>query len=200
MSTKPKFFLLDAGPIIELHRLGLWDKVLDRAEIVVPRVIAEVEAEYWVREDNSKRPINTLADCKAGRLTVLDCEQAELRRTLELFDRTAQQSVDGGELHALTLLRCWRDESVPAFCSADRMAIVCLCLSSCMAGKLFLVHNGRGFLRPSSIGSDKLLAIYNCYGSVQVSRVGLLTLGRVVRGSAQRRTASPTKVIHNSCV
>ncbi len=128
MSTKPKFFLLDAGPIIELHRLGLWDKVLDRAEIVVPRVIAEVEAEYWVREDNSKRPINTLADCKAGRLTVLDCEQAELRRTLELFDRTAQQSVDGGELHALTLLRCWRDESVPAFCSADRMAIVCLCL------------------------------------------------------------------------
>lgn len=38
------------------------------------------------------------------------------------------QSVDPGELHALTLLRCWHGEPVPAFCSGDRMAIVCLCL------------------------------------------------------------------------
>jgi len=128
MSTKPKFFLLDAGPIIKLHRLGLWHKVLDRAEVYVPRVIAEVEAVYWVREDNSRHPIDALADSEAGRLTVLDCDEAELRYTLELFDRTAQQSVDGGELHALTLLRSWQGEPIPAFCSADRMAIVCLCL------------------------------------------------------------------------
>lgn len=128
MSTKPKFFLLDAGPIIKLHRLGLWHKVLDRAEVFVPRVIAEVEAAYWVREDNSRRPIDTLADSKAGRLTVLDCDDTELRNTFELFDRVTQQSVDPGELHALALLRSWQDEPIPAFCSADRMAIVCLCL------------------------------------------------------------------------
>ena len=77
MSSKPKFFLLDAGPIIELHRLDHWNHVLDRAEIVVPRVIAEREAEYWVREDNSRRPINTLPDAEAGRLTILDCEEVE---------------------------------------------------------------------------------------------------------------------------
>jgi len=128
MSSKPKFFLLDAGPIIELHRLGRWDLVLDRAEIIVPRVIAEHEAQYWVREDDSTRPINTLSDAEAGRLTVLDCEEVELRHTLELFDRATQQSIDAGELHALTLLRCWQDEPIPSFCCADRMAIVCLCL------------------------------------------------------------------------
>lgn len=128
MSSKPKFFLLDAGPIIELHRLGRWDLVLDRAEVVVPRVIAEREAEYWVREDNSRQPINTLSDAEAGRLTVLDCKEVELRCTLDLFDRVTQQSIDAGELHALTLLRCWQDEPSPAFCAGDRMAIVCLCL------------------------------------------------------------------------
>lgn len=128
MSSKPKFFLLDAGPIIQLHRLGRWGLVLDRAEIVVPKVIADSEAEYWVREDNSRQPITIQADADAGRLTVLDCEQVELGRTLELFDRATQQSVDPGELHALTLLRCWGDEPIPAFCSGDRMAIVCLCL------------------------------------------------------------------------
>jgi hypothetical protein len=128
MSSKPKIFLLDAGPIIELHRLGRWSQVVDRAEIVVPRVIAESEAEYWVREDNSRRPINTMADADAGRLMVLDCDQVELGCTLELFDRVTQQSIDPGELHALTLLRCWQGEPIPAFCSGDRMAIVCLCL------------------------------------------------------------------------
>lgn len=128
MSSKPKLVLLDAGPIIELHRLGRWDQVLDRAEVVVPRVIAEREAEYWVREDNSRRPINTLSDAEAGRLSILDCGEGDLRHTLELFDRVTQQSVDPGELHALTLLRCWQRDPVPAFCSGDRMAIVCLCL------------------------------------------------------------------------
>jgi hypothetical protein len=128
MSSKPKFFLLDAGPIIELHRLGRWDPVLDRAEIIVPRVIGEREAEYWVREDSSRRPIKTLSDAAAGRLSILDCDESDLRHTIELFDRVTQQSVDPGELHALTLLRCWQGEPVPSFCSGDRMAIVCLCL------------------------------------------------------------------------
>lgn len=128
MSSKPKFFLLDAGPIIALHRLELWGRVLDRAEICVPRVIAEHEAEYWVREDDSRQPINTLADAEAGRLAVLDCNEGELRETLELFDRAVQQSIDPGELHALTLLRCWPDQPRPRFCSGDKMAVVCLCL------------------------------------------------------------------------
>lgn len=128
MSTKPKFFLLDAGPIIELHRLGLWHEVLDRAEIVVPRVIAQKEAEYWEREDGSRHPISLLDDSGRGLLSVLDCDQEELRVTLEIFDRSVQQSVDPGELHALTLIRCWSDVPLPRFCSADRMAIVCLCL------------------------------------------------------------------------
>ena len=128
MSTKPKFFLLDAGPIIELHRLGLWDTVIERAEIAIPRVIAEHETKFWVREDNSFIPIAALADGDAGKLQLLDCDQAELRETLCHFDRAVQQSVDPGELHALTLLRLWEGEPIPRFCSADRMAVVCLCL------------------------------------------------------------------------
>lgn len=128
MPSKPKFFLLDAGPIIELHRLGLWPDVLARAEVIVPRVIAEREARYWVRDDDSVHEIDVLTDADAGRLSVLDCGNADLRETLQFFDAAVQQSVDPGELHALTLLRLWQEEPYPEFCSADRMAIVCLCL------------------------------------------------------------------------
>jgi hypothetical protein len=102
MSTKPKFFLLDAGPIIEVHRLGLWRDVMDRAEIVVPRVVVEGEAEFWIRDDKSFQPIKVEADIEAERLTVLDCESYELQKTTELFDPAVQQSVHAGELQALT--------------------------------------------------------------------------------------------------
>jgi hypothetical protein len=157
MSSKLKFFLLDAGPIIEPHRLDLWHAALDRTDIFVPRVVAETEAEYWVREDDSRHPINALADGEAGRLTIVDCDQADLRETFDLFDHAVQQSVDPGELHALTLLRLWDDQPMPAFCSADKMAMVCLCLlgfseaavslEDLLAGIGFTVHLERRFTR-----------------------------------------------------
>lgn len=128
MSTKPKFFLLDAGPIIELHQQGLWRKVVERAELVIPRVVAEREVQFCRRDDGQISPISLTEDEQAGRVTILDCEPSDLRVTFELFDTAVQQSVDPGELHALTLLRIWEGEPLPRFCSADRMAVICLCL------------------------------------------------------------------------
>ena len=81
MNTKPRFFLLDAGPVIELHRLGLWDQVVDRCELLVPSVVAHRESQYWVREDGSRASINLVEDAEAGRLRLLDCGQDELRAT-----------------------------------------------------------------------------------------------------------------------
>ena len=86
MSTKPKYFLLDAGPVIELHRLGLWDEVTDRCDLVIPSVVAYRESQFWVREDGSHHAIDPTASKDYGRLTV------------------------------------------PRFCCADRMAVICLCL------------------------------------------------------------------------
>jgi hypothetical protein len=57
MPTRPKFFLLDAGPVIELHRLELWDAVLDRADVIVPRAIADHEADFSVRESGAIKDI-----------------------------------------------------------------------------------------------------------------------------------------------
>ena len=44
---KPRFCLLDAGPVIELHRLGLWEGLMERADLVIPSVVAFREAEFW---------------------------------------------------------------------------------------------------------------------------------------------------------
>lgn len=31
--------ILDTGPVLELHRIGVWETVLDRLEIIVPGVV-----------------------------------------------------------------------------------------------------------------------------------------------------------------
>lgn len=128
MSTRPRYFLLDAGPVIELHRLGLWSDVLQRCEIVVPEIIARREARYWLREDGSVPLIDVMSDADAGRVTLYECSPEDLHDTFALFDAVTRQSVDPGELHALTALRLWGHGHRPRFCSADRMAVVCLCL------------------------------------------------------------------------
>jgi hypothetical protein len=128
MRRKRRFFLLDAGPVIALHSLGLWDEVTRRCELVVPRVIAVAETLFWKSETGERVPIDIIADAAAGRLKLMDCEPADLRDTFLMFDRATQESVDPGELHALTQLRLWAGEDKPRFCSSDRMAVICLCL------------------------------------------------------------------------
>ncbi len=125
---KPKFFLLDAGPVIELHRLALWQAVAERAELIVPAYVAGQETQYWKREDGSRPVIELGSDAAAGSITLADCDAAELLTTMNLFDTAIQQSIDAGELHALVLLRRWTDEESPRFCTGDRMATVALCL------------------------------------------------------------------------
>jgi hypothetical protein len=128
MRRKQRFFLLDAGPVIALHSLGLWNEVTRRCELVVPRVIAVAETLFWKSETGERVPIHIVADAAAGRLELLDTEPADLRDTLLRFDRATQESVDPGELHAPTQLRLWVGEDKPRFCSSDRMDVICLCL------------------------------------------------------------------------
>lgn len=43
------FLLLDAGPIIKLFELGIWEEFISRCDVTVSRTVAE-EAQYASRE------------------------------------------------------------------------------------------------------------------------------------------------------
>jgi hypothetical protein len=128
MRKKPRFFLLDAGPVIALHSFGLWHEVTRSCDLVLPRVVATAETLFWRASSGERIPIDVVADARANRIVLLDCAPADLQGTLHLFDRATRGSVDPGELHALTQLRLWSGEDRPRFCSSDRMAVICLCL------------------------------------------------------------------------
>jgi hypothetical protein len=43
--------MLDAGPIIGLHELGIWTDFAQRYEVVIPQVVCEDEALFHSRDD-----------------------------------------------------------------------------------------------------------------------------------------------------
>jgi hypothetical protein len=126
MPTRPKFYLLDAGPVIELHRLGLWQEVLKRATLVLPGTVAG-EADFYPDSEGAPRRIDLSSDIRAGRVQVKEAEAAQVAQTAQLFDVTMQEAVHLGELEALTLLRLWEGDP-PLFSTSDRHAVIGLCL------------------------------------------------------------------------
>ncbi len=128
MPTRRKFFLLDAGPLIELHRLGIWEWAVRRAELVIPSIVVEQEAEFWDSEDGERKPIRLEPLIKQGKIRKAEADNEQMRDTAALFDPSLVDSVDPGELEALSILRSWEGSERPSFCTGDRLATIALCL------------------------------------------------------------------------
>jgi hypothetical protein len=126
MPIKPRFFLLDAVIVIELHRLGLWSGFTANSEIVLAGTIIDRECRYYRANSGQTSPIDLQADVNAGRVTRVDAVVEQLVRVVDLFPPQLREAVDPGELEALALLHEWGD-SPPRFCTADRKAIEALC-------------------------------------------------------------------------
>ncbi|NOZ79432.1 MAG: hypothetical protein GXP48_09710, partial [Acidobacteria bacterium] len=125
MPTRPKFFLLDAGPVIELHRLG-WERIVAACDLVVPRYVAVEEARFWIREDGSTQMIHLQGDIESGRIHAPEADPETSIEILNIFDPVMREGVDAGELAALAILKSWPSEDRPAFCTGDRLATVAL--------------------------------------------------------------------------
>lgn len=127
---KPRLFLLDAVIIIHLHELGLWGRVMEEAEVIVPGVVADREVRYWSKRQAEGEPvrnaINLRADAAAGQIRIEEADAGDLRETQVLLPAIIREGVDPGELEALTLIRLAKDPK-PAFCTADRLAFHGLC-------------------------------------------------------------------------
>jgi hypothetical protein len=127
MSGKPRLFLFDAGPIIGLHELGLWESLLDRAEVVVPALIADKETIFWRAEEGVGHPINLRGDEAKGLLEIRSTDAAAVAAVLERFDPVMRERIDPGEAEAITLLDSWEGQS-PELCTADGAAARAACV------------------------------------------------------------------------
>jgi len=127
MSGKPRLFLVDAGPVIALHQLGLWERFLHHAQVIVPAVVCSRETIFWPADEGAGHPIDLHRDAAGGLLRIVCADAAAVAAVLARFDPVMRERIDAGEAEALAILSAWEGNR-PAFCTADGAAARAACL------------------------------------------------------------------------
>lgn len=107
--------MLDADVIIDLHSLGLFDKLRKAYDIYVTREVLR-EAQYYPK-GRKNLPIRIKQE-----VTVIEDIEIDCLRTVQKESREARLTIDPGEAESIAyLLQCEEDIS---FCSCDKAAFI----------------------------------------------------------------------------
>lgn len=123
-----KYILFDANIIIELYKLGVWDSLISKVEIIVPSTVVRDEALFYSADEGGiPRPINLPALIKSGKIKEAIATAAEMAALENVFDRVFIMGLDPGEAEAIALLYSGSIGD-PKFCTADKAAIQALAM------------------------------------------------------------------------
>jgi hypothetical protein len=113
---KFRFLLLDAGPIIKLFSLGIWDEFIRHCDATASRIIAEDQALYT--EDGTHHI--DLKPYEGKGLEIIDVDLAIIKDFYDKFDLQYKAILHDGEKETLAFLY---DESSKNWlvCSADQV-------------------------------------------------------------------------------
>jgi hypothetical protein len=109
------FLLLDAGPIIKLFSLDIWDEFIKSCDVSISRIIAEDQALYT--EDGTKQ-INLKPYEDQDLLRIIDVELSIAKAFYDKFNLQYKDDIHDGEKETLAFL-CDSFENW-LVCSADR--------------------------------------------------------------------------------
>jgi len=110
------FLLVDAGPIIELCRLGIWDTFIQRCNVTITRTVA-AEAKYASLEFEDIR-IDLESAENQSLVKIVDVDIPVVKTFYDKFDLSYKAIIDPGEKETLAFLynssENWR------VCAADK--------------------------------------------------------------------------------
>jgi len=117
---KFQFLLLEAGPIIKLFELGIWDDFIEKCDVTISKIVAE-EAKWVSREFQDIRidlePYEAI-------IKVVDLEPAIVKSFYEKFNLRYKAVIHDGEKETLAFL-CESPENW-SVCSADAAVFMVL--------------------------------------------------------------------------
>ena len=99
---KFQFLLLDAGPIIKLFELGIWDIFITKCDVAISRIVAE-EAQYASQECEDIC-INLGSYEEKNLIKIVDVELSKVKAFLEKFDLQYKVIIHPGEKETLAFL------------------------------------------------------------------------------------------------
>jgi len=112
---KCPFLLLDAGPIIKLFELKIWDDFIKRCSVTISRTVAN-EAK-WAAGQSQDVQIDLSSYEESGQIQVIDLDSSQIKTFYARFDLSYRAEIDDGEKEMLAFL-CDSEKKWLA-CSSD---------------------------------------------------------------------------------
>ena len=112
--TMKKLLLLDADVIIDLHTLGLFEKITKKYDIWVTRTVLG-EAQYFKKEGKRER-----IDI-SNKVTVIDNVELDSLKKVQNEAKETRLGIDPGELESVAYMSNTEEEIT--FCTCDKAAI-----------------------------------------------------------------------------
>jgi hypothetical protein len=109
------FLLLDAGPIIKLFKLDIWDAFIEECAVTISRTVLS-EAK-WAGARSEDVPIELSCYEENGRIQVIDLDLSVIKAFYDRFDLRYKADIDDGEKETLAFL-CDAEEEWRV-CSSD---------------------------------------------------------------------------------
>jgi hypothetical protein len=115
---KFQFLLLDAGPIIKLFELGLWNTFIERYEVTITRTV--VEQCIYTSQTEAQEYINFPFEeaAEKGVIRIVDVSPSEVKSFVDKFKLTPRYLIHPGEDETLAYLFRPTDCAV---CAADKV-------------------------------------------------------------------------------
>ncbi len=110
-----QFLLLDAGPIIKLFELDIWDTFIEKCDVTIGRTVAE-EAAFIIKEEY-KESIELSPYEQRGQIKIIDIKPSLVKAFYDKFDLSYKAIIDDGEKEILAFLFNSSEEKL--ICSAD---------------------------------------------------------------------------------
>ena len=117
-AMKFRLLLLDANIVIEISRLGLWDRLTEQGEIYLAQTVVE-EALFYLDDDGNRQDIDLNPLIDRQRVTVFALTTSDLIAIRSQFDAEYFEKLDPGETESLAYLLGHSPDA--RICSADKI-------------------------------------------------------------------------------
>lgn len=116
-----KLVILDANVIIELFSQGIFDALIGRYAIKLPKTIKD-ECQFYFDQNDDEVQINWEPYITSGKVEEVAATDEQFSDLLKKLKDDFYRGIDAGELEAIALI-CSKDEEDLFFCSGDLPAL-----------------------------------------------------------------------------
>lgn len=124
--TKLKLLLLDANVIIECHRISVWNLLIEKAEIIVPSIVAHDEV-LFSEKGKTIEAIHLPNLISNGQIKEYVVDIDDYAAVDEALSKFPIGEIHAGEIEALAIMYFKKIGNDYKFSTSDKSAIYALC-------------------------------------------------------------------------